>query len=373
MKIGFVHQGYPEVRNILSTRHQEFTHKRVTDIFKILDHLHFKMYYQTKLWYHNTFDDRFSVGKVDLYHFFNGVNMGNKPWVSSFETFLPRYGTDKKHTLLALEKIVGRACKKIIPFSDFNHRFYLDFLQSSYPDFVSEIQNKMEVVLPPQRPMVDVFDKNLNDETFRVLLVGHYFFSKGGREVFRAVERLHREGYRIEFTIVSKILADSLITFTTKEDEEKWKKILGESPFCRHFSIKDNTEVFEIMKKNHVLLIPSTQETFGYVVLEAQACATPVITTSIRAFPEINNNDCGFVINIPQDSNGTAAVSTHGYESISQMVEEGVYSALKSMAENRSLIEQKGTKALERINKHHAPKVFSEKLYGIYSKALQDY
>lgn len=371
MNIGFVHQGYPEVRNILSTRHPQFTHKRVMDMYKFLDHLYFKRYYKTNLWYHNTFDDRFSFGKVDLYHFFNGVNLGSKPWVSSFETFLPRYGGDKKHTGLALEKIAGPACKKIIPLSDFNHQFYLKFLASGYQEFIPEIKNKIEVILPPQPMKVDSFNKNINERVFKVLLVGHYFFSKGGREVFRAVERLHREGCPIEFTVVSKVLADSLITFTGKEDEEKWKKKLNEAPFCRYFPIKDNAEVFEIMKNNHVLLIPSTQETFGYVVLEAQACATPVITTSIRAFPEINNNQCGFVIDIPQDANGMADVSSHGYEYISEQVEEGVYSALKSMAENRSLIETKGTQALERIKKHHAPEVFSEKMFNIYSRALQ--
>lgn len=45
------------------------------------------------------------------------------------------------------------------------------------------------------------------------------------------------------------------------------------------------------MKKAHVCLLPTWMDTFAYSVLEAQACGTPVISTSLRALTEINNEN----------------------------------------------------------------------------------
>ena len=40
----------------------------------------------------NQFDD-FELNKVDILHFSNGVSYGRTPWVSHFETLLPRFST----------------------------------------------------------------------------------------------------------------------------------------------------------------------------------------------------------------------------------------------------------------------------------------
>ena len=50
-----------------------------------------------------------------------------------------------------------------------------------------------------------------------------------------------------------------------------------------------NSEVMNILKNTHVGLLPTYADTYGYSVLEAQSFGCPVITTNIRAMPEINN------------------------------------------------------------------------------------
>ena len=54
-----------------------------------------------------------------------------------------------------------------------------------------------------------------------------------------------------------------------------------------------NNETLELMKKSHIGLLPTYADTYGYSVLEFQAAGCPVITTNVRALPEINNNNLG--------------------------------------------------------------------------------
>lgn len=53
------------------------------------------------------------------------------------------------------------------------------------------------------------------------------------------------------------------------------------------------------MKKSDVGLLPTWADTYGYSVLEFQACGCPVISSNTRGLPEINNNEAGWIINMP--------------------------------------------------------------------------
>lgn len=55
------------------------------------------------------------------------------------------------------------------------------------------------------------------------------------------------------------------------------------------------------MKNSHVGLLQTWSDTYGYSVLEFQACACSVITTDLRALPEINNNEVGWLIELPKN------------------------------------------------------------------------
>ena len=55
-------------------------------------------------------------------------------------------------------------------------------------------------------------------------------------------------------------------------------------------------ELVEIYSSADILLNSSTEETFGLVTLEAQACGTPVIVFNSTALPEVVNSNTGFVV-----------------------------------------------------------------------------
>jgi glycosyltransferase involved in cell wall biosynthesis len=370
IKVGYVHNGYNEVRNILSVKSDKLVHCKVTDVYKLRDFAHFKLKHQTNFYLHNSFDDRFSFPKADVYHFFNGINLGNKPWISTFEALLPRYGSSNKNIERAVEALAKSNCKKLIAFSEFNFNMQRHFLENQFPKVANTILDKTEVVLPPQAVVSTQLRKLAPNDTLRVLFVGNDFFRKGGRELFHAVELLHQQGANIHLEVVSLLSTDNFVTKTTAADKKMWQEKLTSATFCSYNGYLPNTNVLESMKESHVLALPTMQDTFGYVVLEAQASALPVISSSIRALPEINNEDCGWIIDVPQNERGMADVHALGYAAISEVLTKGLISKLTNILENPQQIEKKSGEALKRIRDNHNPSVFSKKIEFIYNNAL---
>src|SRR5665811_1707598 len=79
----------------------------------------------------NQFED-FDLNRVDLLHFSNGISYGKTPWISSFETILPRFTelvTRHQEEIplpvaitplieRGLTALAGKACKRILAWSE---------------------------------------------------------------------------------------------------------------------------------------------------------------------------------------------------------------------------------------------------------------
>lgn len=96
---------------------------------------------------------------------------------------------------------------------------------------------------------------------------------------------------------------------TTKKDYQEALKIISRyQSNIKHYVRLPNQEVLKLLKNTHVGLLPTWADSFGYSVLEAQAAGCPVITTDVRAHPEINNNEIGWVMEVPKKVNGRACI-----------------------------------------------------------------
>jgi glycosyltransferase involved in cell wall biosynthesis len=338
----------------------------------------------------NQFED-LDLNRVDLLHFFNGVSYGRTPWVSSFETILPRFshlvtrhhGQEIAHvspdalTRRGLEALAGRSCLAILPLSQSAALMQTDLLKDLPAEYAQPILDKMRVLHPPQEILVpEVKAREYSpDNPIRFILVGAAFFRKGGREVLEVFERLVRqEKLPVRLIIVSSLRIEPYAAKETEADVAWAKaKIAENADWIEYYSALPNADTLALMRTADVGMLPSYADTYGFSVLEAQASGLPVITTDIRALPEVNNPTVGWLIKVPKNALGEALYATvEEREVLSQSIRAGLEQSVRHIAADPGQIAVKGAAALDRIRKEHDPAAYADALRQVYGLAFQE-
>ena len=395
--VGYSMDNYPNKRNIIGASH-EFTYRQAPDTqlallaVAVLNRRYLKLPFPFPHYATCEFRD-FDLNPVDILHLFNGVSYGKTPWVSTFETVLPRciettschWGTDPGYAHLkdnrkvrrALEALAGDACKALITLSSCNLSMQLRMLDV-FPEYAQDISTKLMHIPPPQVPIVDPAGNDNQQRTgkgINFLFVGNSFFRKGGREIVDALAFARSQGNSdIKLTIVSAMVPDSYSSITSGDDVVRARALIDENrDWIDYHGSLPNHRVLELMKTCDVGLLPSYAETYGYSVLEFQACGKPVITTNIRAFPEINNMEAGWLIPVDKNSLGEAIYETHDERlHLGEQIRSGLLACVASILSDRDTLYDKGQKAFARILTEHAPAKFEEAITRVLSKALGD-
>ena len=126
------------------------------------------------------------------------------------------------------------------------------------------------------------------------------------------------------------------------------------------------------MKHSHLCLLPTWMDTFAYSVLEAQACGTPVISTSLRALTEINNEEVGWLIDVPVNRLNNPIHQTQSQQDIFyEMLLTGLREKVEYVLNNINEIKNKATKCLDRIKKYHSPEDYERKLRIVYEGGIE--
>ena len=126
-----------------------------------------------------------------------------------------------------------------------------------------------------------------------------------------------------------------------------------------------------MMVKSHIGLLPTFADSYGYSVLEFQAAGCPVITTNVRALPEINDNLKGWLIEVPKNASGEAIYNTtEGQQAISDAIRTGLEKAVHEIFADRSVISLKGEKAIQYIKEEHSVQDFAARMKQVYLDAL---
>ena len=336
----------------------------------------------------NQFDD-FELNNVDLLHFSNGISYGRTPWVTHFETVIPRFSNlmqryhGKEKSSIKMTPLITRgfealahpACKQIIAWSSCAAEMQRDLLSELPVEKREAIMSKLVVLHPPQEVLRELVEERQYDATnpIRFFLVGAGFFRKGGREVLLAFEKLIREEQApIKLIIVSSLRLDSYAAQETESDREwAFEFIRVHSEWIEYYASLPNEEVIELMKAYDVGLLPTWAETYGLSVLEAQACGCPVISTDIRALPEINNINVGWLIRVPKNEMGEALYSTAEERAkLSEQIQAGLEAIIRGIVAYPSVIATKGQASIERIKTFHDPQDYADRLRSIYQAAL---
>jgi len=372
--------GYKVKRNIIYSDDIDGTvFKRSYDLLNLPNHLYYLLF-GTNQFLANSHYPLFN-SKNSVWHLFNSISFGNSAWVTTFETMLPRWGFEYKPLLIKGFKLMaGKACKRLIAMSNCSYNIQKLYMQAVMPELWEPIKHKLTVLYPPQDVIInDYSKKNLKNDKLVFTIVGADFFRKGGKEILFVFDHLLQDNAPVFLNIISSLQYGDYATKSSKQDWELAKGIIDKHQSIVHYENLPNDEVLKILRKTHVGLLPTYADTYGFFVLEAQAAGCPVITTNIRALTEINDNQCGWIIDIPKynsESNdyrefGRAHYRTKsGRKIIHRTIIEQLYSIICEILNSPNVIENKGIKSINRIRKFHNPQINSKKLYEIYQSAI---
>ena len=231
----------------------------------------------------------------DLVHSFNAVPvMTRRPYVVTFESFLPRLPTDQatRRTRPARALLEGRLRRQLA-----RDRCVALLAMSRYAVRQLEAQNRDAAELPtlraklrvryPAIPLRASAPRQLGDE-LRLLLVGHRYFAKGGAALLRAHERLRADGVNVSTTVLSSLQwdGDDYIGPPDRAFVDRELRRL-DGPGVRVLPHMPREQVLALMEHVDFLVLPTFADTFGYVTIEALAGATPVIANDTCALGEI--------------------------------------------------------------------------------------
>lgn len=181
-----------------------------------------------------------------------------------------------------------------------------------------------------------------------------------------------RKDFEIEAFLVGKFDHVDYASSWDVDSAYEMSKIFSENEsWLHHYTVMPNEELLALAKTCYVGLLPTRDDTFGYSVLEFQACGLPCVTTDIRALPEINNDEIGWIVNVPKLSNGCADFSTpEKMRELSKAIEVGLVEKLREVLSNTITISEKGKLALANLKKNHSPGEHGHRLAKIYGEAL---
>lgn len=362
---------YNPKRNFGGLPFSSFTVVKKMDLFRILDYLYFKLKNKSHPFFSNAFCD-LGWNRVDLFHFFNSVSFSNKPWLVTYENEIPRPYLRSKRLV---KRLVHPSCVQIIAFCNRARQIEL-FLLDKYPQYKALIQEKIIVLQPAQSLHIQNIEEKDYSQPITFTFVGVDFFRKGGAELLKATEQLISEGYVFRLNIVSKLQKGSWKDHhITSEDILIAKRVIEKYPEVINYQYTLNSEkVIGLFKESHVGLLPSYGETYGYVVLEAQACGCPVITPNMPPFEEFNSNEIGWLLNVPTvDKMGTrdSDTSEANLGFFRDALSHGLYVSMKEAIQNIDLLKQKASAAILHIKEHHSPEKNARLLEDIYLKAIK--
>jgi len=118
--------------------------------------------------------------------------------------------------------------------------------------------------------------KRINDKKFiKILCVCKINKNKNLAVTIKAIDKLIKMGYKIEFTVVGKAIDKEVLT------------CLKKSSFTKVIDFLPKEELINIYRDNDIYVMPSIHETFGRVYAEAMSQGLPVIYSRGQGFDGI--------------------------------------------------------------------------------------
>lgn len=273
-KVGYIRARYPETRNIINKAAGNPEYKQIAKFHNNLLMLSRAREIITgKLlrrpvplnWDRHAVYKTITTPKVDIIHTFNAVCDTDVPWVSTFETAIPRTKqtcnkawqfapqTADKFNKKAFELLRKDSCKALIAISEANKNIQLQIMEAFDIEGREEIAKKIKVLHPPQPVLITKeeaerkFDKV--NECVEIIFVGGKFFRKGGAEIVDSLMKLAGHKQKFHLTVISSLDYGDDVSKSTYEDMLRYKQILTSSDRITYYERLPNPEVLELCKR----------------------------------------------------------------------------------------------------------------------------
>ena len=316
---------------------------------------------------------------IDVIHTFNRVCLHDRNrWIATFEKTFPEYFSEESRIDFKLMKkqlplILSDKCAALLPMSQWAYNYEIWLLsQFANQEEINRMKEKMTVLYPPQELLItreEISQKFADVQSVKFLYVGSQVKRKGGAEVLKSFRELSCKFSNFSLVFVGNPDGNYNNFYLDDHEKKEIWNIIQHASWLEYHERVSNEEVLKLAKQAHVGLLPSMGDTFGFSVLEMQACGCPVITTDRQALPEINNDQCGWILDTTdapiRHGDDFAHYTRHEVESLSDIVLEQLIKTVSKILERPDELLGKAFNAAERVSKEHSP--------GGYCSVLKEY
>ena len=312
---------------------------------------------------------------IDGIHTFNSIVLNDSsPWIVSSERYVPTWVKPHRTKWIAdwlFSRLGSENCRAILSSSENAKKNLIDMY--SYHPSINEVSKKTKVVYPAIRKsaLPNKRNKNKFEKKLKILFVdAGDFLKKGGDLVIDAFSHLESEYFNLTMVTEFECWSGGRFTFEERSPRNTDVKYLRRKAQSMDVEVKDTMpydEVRKLMGENDILVFPSLEETFGFVVPEAMAEGTVPITLGIRAMPEIiNDGESGFLIDVPTERDGSL-----DRESVSpEKIIKSIVSVLRYARENPKTVKKMARQATKEFEKKFSRDVISEDLKSVYENCF---
>jgi glycosyltransferase involved in cell wall biosynthesis len=236
------------------------------------------------------------------------------------------------------------SCRYLMAWSDWARD---GMLRTLGPELPASSTHKVVTVLPAIRPAVERA-RERRGGPLRALFIGTKFYEKGAVEAVEALRRARRT-HDVQLDLVSFV-------------PDEWRCRLEGEPGVRLHRPGGHDVVGALYAQSDVLLFPSHMDTFGYVIMEANAHGLPVLGPAHQAVPElISDGETGLLFGSENPLYGDDGLGRFAHvlppprsymEALARPTDEYVdtiAAALARLSEDPALHARLATGALERV------------------------
>lgn len=386
MKVGITNNQYPEQRNILVNPGNKYTNLKKWNLYYFVNPIRTRLLKKNKSFVFIPFPF-FTAKRPDILHLFNEVAITRHRWLATFETELPRVlpvaGLDKRDNpelKRLIPALLKDNCLGLIAISDATLNIQMKLFEHM-PEVAKRMRAKTVVLHPPQTLYCQQ-KMPRQPGKLRLVFAGNEFYRKGGAEVVLAITELLDEkkidDAQIEVHLIGDLTKHHNVAHQQYQDNQDFYRGI-ENRISRYRCFKhktrlDNGALMALFRQSDVGLLPTWQETYGFSVLEMQSNGCPVITSNVRALPEINPLSAGWCIGGALNADREYSVtSVTEKDQLRAALISALKKTLMEIVDDPDVLHSKSEAAISRIKEQHCPKRYITKLNDIYCRGVTEF